>query len=733
MFALAGAAPPSDSEMAERYSRAARLEKEAGGKALNLRLEPKWMSGGSWFWFVRDKPEGAREYVRVDSESGETKPLFDAPRLAKGLASELRREVDPERLPIRNLEMLDEGKRARFRVGEQSWIADLETYELEKEAKKDEPPARNEPWRQDLYPPSRGVVEAPDKSAKARIEKGAIIVRPAEGDEFRLAEPTGDKRYVARLVWSPDSRRLVAIRVLPGERKKVYLFESTPKDGGPSKMHERVYDRPGDRVDTFDLTIYDISDRSAKPALLEPLDYGGLPDLIWREGGRKFLVEKVDRGYGRWRVFAVDAETGSSTTIVDDDPATFWDSTAAFVHFGTKTNEIVFRSERSGWAHLYLTDGEGGQPAPITSGEWVVRRVVAVDEDRREILFEGSGSNPAEDPYYIHLYRVNFNGSGLVCLSPEAGDHHANFSPDRRVFVDTCSTVTEAPVHRLRRTSDGKLLATLGSADIGPLLAVGWRAPEPFVAKGRDGKTDIYGLVFRPSEIVPDQVYPVIEDIYAGPQDSFVPKSFTSSSYWQSLAELGFVVVKIDGMGTRNRSKAFHDVAYKNLADAGLPDRILWIQALAHKYPYIDASRVGIFGTSAGGQSAAGALLFHPEFYKVGVASCGCHDNRLDKLWWNEQWMGFPVGPEYAASSNIDNAAKLEGRLMLIVGEMDDNVPPESTYRVADALIKAQKEFELVLLPGYGHTSGGAFGERKRRDFFVRNLLHATPPPWISP
>jgi dipeptidyl aminopeptidase/acylaminoacyl peptidase len=268
----------------------------------------------------------------------------------------------------------------------------------------------------------------------------------------------------------------------------------------------------------------------------------------------------------------------------------------------------------------------------------------------------------------------------------------------------------------------------LERADISKLVASGWHAPEVFTAKGRDGKTDIWGVIYKPVNFDATKKYPVIEDIYAGPQGSFVPKSFTSRS--EPLTALGFVVVQIDGMGTNNRSKSFHDVAWKNLKDAGFPDRILWHKAAAAKFPWYDISNVGIFGTSAGGQSAMGALLFHPEFYKVAVSNSGCHDNRMDKIWWNEQWMGWPVGPQYSASSNVDNAYRLQGKLMLVVGEMDKNVDPASTFQVADRLIKANKTFDLFYVPGGGHGAGAAYGQRKLEDFFVHNILHQEPPDW---
>ncbi|MDX5479049.1 MAG: S9 family peptidase, partial [Cyclobacteriaceae bacterium] len=288
-----------------------------------------------------------------------------------------------------------------------------------------------------------------------------------------------------------------------------------------------------------------------------------------------------------------------------------------------------------------------------------------------------------------------------------------------------------APVSKLFSLKDeAKELFTIEEADISALRAVGWSAPERFSTKGRDGLTEIWGHIIKPSNFDPSIKYPVIEYIYAGPHSSHVPKTFRPNyGGLNELAELGFIVVQIDGMGTSNRSKAFHDVCYQNLKDAGFPDRKIWIKDAAASRPYIDLERVGIFGTSAGGQNSAGALVFHNDFYKVAVSSCGCHDNRMDKIWWNEQWMG-KIGPHYEACSNTANADKLQGKLMLIVGELDDNVDPASTFQFADALIREMKDFEMIYVPGMGHSSGGEYGERKRRDFFVKNLLGVEPPKW---
>jgi dipeptidyl aminopeptidase/acylaminoacyl peptidase len=373
----------------------------------------------------------------------------------------------------------------------------------------------------------------------------------------------------------------------------------------------------------------------------------------------------------------------------------------------------------------------------ITSGEWVVRGIERIDETNRQVWFRASGVFPDQDPYLMHFGRVNFDGGGLTWLTASNGNHSIQFSPDRRFLIDTYSRVDYPPANELRRASDGKLVCKLEEADISALKESGWAAPEVFVAKGRDGKTDIWGIICRPRDFDPNKSYPVIEDIYAGPQGSFVPKTFSATLRYESLTKLGFIVAKVDGMGTANRSKAFHDVCWHNLKDAGFPDRILWHQAVAKKYPQYDITRVGIYGTSAGGQNAAGAVLFHPEFYKAAVANCGCHDNRLDKASWNEQWMGY-VPPEklwskdadnwYSQCSNIDHAHRLRGKLFLIVGELDNNVPPESTHRFVDALVKAKKDFDFLLVPGGGHGAGGEYGQRRLRDFFVRHLRGQEPP-----
>jgi dipeptidyl aminopeptidase/acylaminoacyl peptidase len=359
----------------------------------------------------------------------------------------------------------------------------------------------------------------------------------------------------------------------------------------------------------------------------------------------------------------------------------------------------------------------------ITKGAWPVREVLHVDEAKKEIWFLASGLREKEDPYHTHLCRVDFEGSGFQQLTEGDGNHHVDFSPDRTFFIDTWSRADLPPVIELRRSRDGSLVCVLEKAEVSALLAAGWTMPERFVAKGRDGKTDIHGVIIKPSHFDPAKRYPVVEHIYAGPHSAFAPKEFSRLIGHHTIAELGFIVVQMDGMGTNHRGKAFHDVCWKNIKDAGFPDRKLWIKEAAKTRPWMDLSRVGIYGGSAGGQNAMRALLDHHDFYHVAVADCGCHDNRMDKIWWNEQWMGWPVDESYVKSSNKEDAHKLQGHLLLIVGELDTNVDPASTTQVVAALQKAGKTFDFMPITGVGHGAAETpYGSRLRMEFLVRHL-----------
>lgn len=757
----------SEKELKQAYEQDTQRGNQGRSRAYKTQITPHWYANNTRFWYRNDLRGGNREYVSVNTDDGKREPAFDHAKLASALSKAADSKYQADRLPFDSIEWVDDGKSLQFKVSGTNWKCNLGTYECVKLQTTNAVPPQDKPesetsssaaaapeafadslWPDGLAPeaqqpatqqaqrrrPADGSARSPDGKWTASIKENNVYIRSQAGDKetFLSKDGTADLAY-GMLTWSPDNRTVVAFRIDPGERKEVHLVESSPKGGGRAKLASRPYALPGDKFTAYELNLFDVATQNQIKPQVDRVDFG-TPRVRWKPDGHHLTYQKVDRGHQRFRIIEVDASTGQSRNIIDEKTNTFiWTAHGAGVYVNQldATNEIIYESERDGWRHLYLIDAKTGTVKnQITKGDWVVRGVERVDAERRQIWFRACGRNQNQDPYLMHHYRINFDGTDLTALTEGNGSHTVQYSPNRDFLIDTYSRIDMPPVHELRRAADGKLMCKLEEADIGELKSSGWQAPEVFTAKGRDGKTDIWGIIHRPAKMDASKKYPVIEYIYAGPHDSHVPKSFNALRRNSTLTDLGFIVVQIDGMGTANRSKAFHDVCWHNLKDAGFPDRILWHQAVAKKYPYYDISRVGIYGTSAGGQNSTGALLFHPDFYKVAVSACGCHDNRMDKASWNEQWMGYPVGPHYAESSNIDNAHKLRGKLLLIVGELDTNVPPESTFRLVDALIKAGKDFDLLVVPGMGHSNGGTYGNRRLKDFFVRHLHGMTPPDW---
>ena len=705
----------------------------------------------------RKTVRGGTEFVVADAETKAQAPAFDHAKLAAGLSAALKRKVLPLDLPFTQF----------------TYSKDLTTVEfqlIDRSAARGAPPATSlaPPWRCSLKDytcvqesasggrgrggrgggglagPVRTDFDingaepklSPDGRREALIRNYNVAVRTVGSRDVVLLSTDGSEGGYYdpdSLTWSPDSNRLAAYKIRPGQRRYVHYVESSPEDQLQPKHSVLQYAKPGDVLDVERPVLFQVDAKTQ--TVVDPALFPNAYDMSrfeWRRDSSAVTFEYNERGHQVYRVIAIDAASGRARAAVTEESRTFFCySGKKFRHDLDDGEEIIWMSERDGWNHLYLYDGATGKvKAQITKGAWPVRNVVQVDEKSRQIYFTASGMYPGKDPYFVHYYRINVDGTGLLPLTKADANHAVVLSADARFYTDTYSRVDLPPVTELRRTSDGELVSTLEKADITELAKAGWKAPEVFVAKGRDGTTDIWGVIVRPTNFDPARKYPVIENIYAGPQGSFVPKSFAAYNAMQAQADIGFIVVQIDGMGTNNRSKAFHDVAWKNLKDAGFPDRVLWHKAAAAKYPYYDISRVGLYGNSAGGQNSLGGLLFFPEFYKVAVSSAGCHDNRMDKIWWNEQWMGWPIGPEYAASSNVDNAYRLQGKVLLVVGEMDQNVDPASTYQVVNQLIKHNRDFDLLVIPGAGHGPGGAYGEHKRFDFFTRHLLGVTPPDW---
>ena len=664
-------------------------------------IHPEWIDSSHYFWYKNHEKEGDFYYL-VNAESGKKQRAADK----KGLAA--------------------------FFSKKQKKLAESLLKEEEK---------RPDRWRRREEAPV--PVVSPDKKWEAYVKDNNLYLSPL-WDEKEKDKPkeeialtmdgTANLRYDGwSIIWSPDSRKLATVKVRDVQERRIPLIESSPSSQKQPILQWRDYAKPGDVLPVYLPVLFDVEARKQMALNVTSYENQFYLNLTgWREDSRAFTFEFNQRGHQRYVIGEVNAADGSIRHLVDEQTKTFIYYYNNYRYDLDDGKELLWISERDGWRHLYLIDGTSGQvKRQVTKGEWVLRQVDYVDETNRVVYFTASGFNKGEDPYNLHYCRINLDGTGFTDMTPENGNHRVTFSADRSYFTDVYSRPDLPPVSQLKRTSDVSVVAGLQRCDVSALQAESWQMPEVFCAKGRDGQTDIWGNIYRPMHFDASKSYPVVEFIYAGPHDSHVDKDFKPAHHLVSkLVELGFIVVSIDGMGTSNRSKAFHDVCWKNLKDAGFPDRIAWMKAAGAKYKYMDLNRVGIYGWSAGGQNAMAALLFHNDFYKVAVALCGCHDNRMDKIWWNEQWMGYPIDVSYSTSSNVDNAYRLKGKLLLINGELDDNVDPASTLQVVSALMKANKNFEQLYLPGKTHSLGGPFEMHKMHDFFVKNLLGQEPPEW---
>ena len=732
------------------YTRALGLRDAWAGMTRDVAFAAQWRGDGRFYY--RKTVEGGYAFVLGDPAGDKVQSAFDAKRLAQSLSRVRGKTYDPLNLPFERFEYVADGdepyRAIRVYIDYLPWHCTLSDYACAPEKDKKRP--RGFDVVRDLRVPADNTPRrSPDQQWEAFADGHDVALRRIV--DGRISRLTTDGRADAfydpeSIAWSPDSRRFAVYRVKPGYQRLVTRVESSPSDQLQPRVQEQLYPKAGDAVDIERPVLFGVDGtrREIDDALFTN-PYSMSP-IKWRTDGSSFSFEYVRRGFQLIRTVSVDAATAEAHAAVEDSASTFVNTWNKFAHdVGDSGKEIVWTSERDGWRHVYVFDGATGRARQVTRGEWAVRKVVHVDDRQRRIWFLASGMDAGRDPYERQLFAVDFGGENLVRLTKPGADHEIAVSDDGKWYVDVYSRPDMAPVAELHH-SDGRLARVLERGDISRLIAAGWKPPEIFVANGRDGSTSIWGMIVRPRDYDPAKKYPVIENIYAGPHDSFVPKTFWPFDYrtgadtpvgLQALADLGFIVVMIDGMGTSNRSKAFHDVAWKNLGDSGFPDRIAWHKALAAKDPSYDLTRVGIYGMSAGGQSALGALERQPEFYKVGVAMVGCYDNRMDKISWNEQWMGWPVDESYAQASGVVNAGKLHGDLLLIVGEQDTNVDPASTAQVVDALIKAGKDFDLINVPGAGHSLGRStepvdYIKRRTYDFFVRHLLGAPTPHWNS-
>lgn len=707
--------------------------------ALSDEVDPHWIDDSSRFWYERELADG-EEFVLVDAEENTQGPAFDHARLADTLSSVTGETHEADDLPFDWISFVEDEEAIEFKVEDTTWRCSVTDYTCTEQSGEEQPAG--------LSPDGKWQAFVRDHNLFVRsTESGREIQLTRDGqEEYGYAQPLRslpemvqredpDYEPEVDVEWGPNSNKLVTYRLDQRPAKELAVVQSSPEDHFWPQHYEYTYPLPGETgLPLAEPVIFDVTNRSrtfvdVKPS---PLLYtGGGPLLDWEEDGETLYYRKSARTNKRVRLLEVDASTGETRTVIEETSETYIDPNIGYMERVNGGEEIIWASERDGWNHLYLYDGETGElKNQITEGEWVVRGIEHVDAENRQVYFSASGRTEG-DPYLRSLYRVDFDGSDLTKLTPERADHEADFSSSGEFFVDTYSRVDQKPVTVLREAPDGEVVRTVEEANVDRLRDTGWQAPEPFRVKAADGETDIYGVLWRPTDFDPSKEYPVVEQIYTGPHDFHVPKTFGAfGSMAQSVAELGFVTIMVDGRGTGRRSKDFRLFSYQNLGGV-TTDHVAAIRQLAGQYDFIDSSRVGIYGHSAGGYDSAHALLTHPETYDVAVSSAGNHDQRLDKAWWNELYMGYPLGDHYEKQSNVTLVPNLQTdqHLMLAHGEVDNNVPPSETLRMVDALIEANKDFDLLIMPNEFHgMSGHPYFIQERWDYFVEHLRGETPP-----
>ena len=721
-------------------------------------VTPRWIGTSGRFWYLKDGPAG-KEFVIADPAQNTKTAAFDHDKLAAAASRIGGRTYSARNLPFDRLRFRDGGHTLYAEGGGLAVNCDLSAYTCTRTAVDFADEAQgigpNRPFA-DGDPPPRADVPSPDNTYTAFVLAHNLWIRNLKTGETIQLSRDGEQHYdyatplptpvlmlqqgkedvvqTPAVFWSPDSTRIATYVMDQRNFPRLTMTLSTPRDQFRPKYFSYAYPLPVDfDLPTSKLVVFDIPKRKQTFVAARPLTqlyYGG-PRVDWAADSSRFMYREIERGYAHVRLRSVDAATGASRDVIDETGAPLVSTSVLVTQPFNGGREVIWSAERDGWNHFYLYDADKGVlKNQITKGEWVIRSIDHIDETNRVLYFTGAGREPGRDPYLRHAYRVNLDGTGLTLLTPEDADHTVSFSPDGKHFVDSYSRPDVPTVSVVRSAANGQVVQSLEKADASKLLALGWTMPEPFKAKAADGKTDLYGLIWRPTNFDPKKKYPVVENIYTGPQGAFVPKTFAAFRHQQqAIAELGFITVFVDGRGTALRSRAFRDFSHKNLGQgSGGDDHIAVFKQMAAKYPYMDLTRVGVWGHSAGGYDSTHAILSHPDFYKVAVSSAGCHDNRMDKATWNEQWMGWPIDKHYEEQSNYTLAKNLRGKLFLSHGDVDENVPLPATLKLVDALINANKDFDFLIMTGRTHGYGNdPYYVRRRMDYFVRHLLGVEP------
>ncbi len=701
-------------------------------KAYNLSLHVNWFADSSGFWYLTQSREG-KSYNKWVWGDRQPEKLFDQARLAKILSDSLHSNILPANLPIEEVKYTNKTD-LEFKVRGKAYLLNTDSYQMTLK------PVERENVLEEKSPDGKWVAYSDHYNLYLRsTATGAIRQLSTAGmkdyeytsyydwGEIIVGE-NGTRPPHFGVSWSPDSRWIQTYICDLRSAKKMYLLDWSVDTLYRARLLSYYRGSPGD-TDMIYMTPVFFNVQTGEETRRDEFRNVNAVSCEWsKEGGINYIAEQV-RGYQHVNLYRYDLNKKNPDRIYSES------STTNIDNFRPESIEelgkILLISEKDGWRQLYLLNINDHAVKPLTNGTWYVDDVLFIDKKKGRVIFTASGKEQGENPYFHHAYTINLNGSGLKLLTPENANHGISVSPDGKYFVDNISALDQPTRSVLREAETGKIIMELSKADIGGLMAENYRFPESFVAVGRDGSTPIYGAIWKPTHFDSLRKYPIIDQTYTGPHTHEFPEDFVSSLNRsnQALAELGFIVVTIDGMGTAGRSKAFHNVSYKSMGK-NLLDHVLAIRQLGKRYPWIDTTRVGIFGHSAGGYDAGHAVLEFPYFYKVAVASSGDHDFRMEKDWWPEMYMGWPVDSTYNEVSNITMAGNLKGKLLLVHGGIDENVNPSATFKLAEALVKADKEFDMLIFPSQHHGYQGKFSDyflKKKWNYFVENLLGEKP------
>jgi dipeptidyl aminopeptidase/acylaminoacyl peptidase len=737
---------------ADDYARAERwMGYNTTPLVFRLAVRPNWLPDDR-FWYRVTIPGGS-EFVLVDPARATREAAFDHAAVAGALNKAAGTSYTANSLPFTQIEFADDGKTFQFSVDERRWTCDQQGVSCTSTASTGHEGGRR-------GEAGAAQVLSPDGARAAFIRDYNLWVRDVKsGTETQLTRDgvkdygyaTNDAGWTRSdmpvVVWSPDSKKLATFQHDARGVGEMYNVNTVV---GHPKLTVSKYPLPGDdKIFMIERVVIDVDERKVtrvkmpadphRSSLCDHVVCGGAwADVQWSPDSREVAFVSTARDHRREDLRVANAATGEVRDVLAERAETFFESGQGRVNWRylPGSNEVLWFSRKDDYGHLYLHDaGTGFQKNRITSGSGNVTQVLRVDEQARTIYFIGVGKEPGRDPYFRHFYKINFAGRGATLLTPEDGDHTIDLSPSGKFFVDAYSKPDVPPVIVLR-DANGSIVMPLEKGDISRLETAGWKPPLPITVKARDGKTDLYGLMFRPTNFDPAKRYPIINHIYPGPQSGSVGgRSFVASrSDAQAIAELGFIVVEIDGMGTPWRSRTFHEAYYGDMGDNTLPDQVAGMKELASRYPWIDVDRAGIYGHSGGGFATADAMFRYPDFFKVGVSQAGNHDNRVYEDDWAEKWQGLLTKnadgtSNYDDQANQNHAKNLKGKLLIAHGTMDTNVPPNNTLLVVDELIRANKDFDLIMFPNRGHGFGNEpYMVRRRWDYFVRHLLGAEPP-----